>query len=112
MSGIGRPIRRQAANLRPLRVTKCLPQSGHPASATLRLGARNDASVRQTEAGSPDHRRRELVLLQGAFYSGARGVLMVLDHLAEQGDVDELHRIIGRFGTQIRATRRRPRSQH
>jgi hypothetical protein len=34
--------------------------------------------------------RRDEVLAQAAFYSGARGVLRVLDHLVETGDIEEL----------------------
>ena len=49
--------------------------------------------------------KRELAIAHGAFYSGARGVLMVLDHLAEHGEVDELNATIKRFGKQIRAIR-------
>jgi len=30
-----------------------------------------------------------------AFYSGARGVLMVLNHMAERGDLEKLNRTIG-----------------
>ncbi len=47
--------------------------------------------------------RRDQVLAQAAFYSGARGVLRVLDHLVEAGDVDELQRVIGRYARTIRA---------
>lgn len=46
--------------------------------------------------------RRDQVLAQGAFYSSARGVLRVLGHLLEDGDVDELHRVIRRHGRTIR----------
>jgi hypothetical protein len=46
--------------------------------------------------------RRDQVLAQGAFYSGARCVLKVLDHLIEDGDVDELQRVIRRHGRTIR----------
>jgi hypothetical protein len=35
--------------------------------------------------------RRDQVLAQGAFYSGARCVLKVLDHLLEHGDADDRH---------------------
>ena len=56
--------------------------------------------------------KRELTIANDAFYSGARGVLMVLDHMAERGDLDELNRTISRFGKQIRAIRRLPRSRH
>jgi hypothetical protein len=46
--------------------------------------------------------RRNQVLAQGAFYSGARCVLKVLDHLLEDGDVDELQSVIRRHGRTIR----------
>jgi hypothetical protein len=56
--------------------------------------------------------KRQLAIAHEAFYSGARAILMVLDHMAEHGDQDEISRTIGRFGKQIRAIRRQPRSQH
>jgi hypothetical protein len=57
--------------------------------------------------------KRELATAHGAFYSGARGVLMVLDHMAECGDMDEMNRIVRRFGKQIRAIRSsQPRRSH
>jgi hypothetical protein len=37
-------------------------------------------------------------LAQHSFYSGARGVLKVLDHLLEWGDEDELSKTIQRQG--------------
>jgi hypothetical protein len=46
--------------------------------------------------------RRDQVLAQGAFYSGARCVFKVLDYLVENGDVDELQRVIRRHGRTIR----------
>jgi hypothetical protein len=46
--------------------------------------------------------RRDQILAQGAFYSGARCVLKVLDHLAERGEVEELQRVIRRHGRTIR----------
>ena len=46
--------------------------------------------------------RRDQVVAQAAFYSGARCVLKVMDHLVEGGDVDELHRLIRRHGRTIR----------
>jgi hypothetical protein len=46
--------------------------------------------------------RRDQILAQGAFYSGARCVLEVLDHLAERGDVEELQRVIRGHGRTIR----------
>jgi hypothetical protein len=46
--------------------------------------------------------RRDQVLAQSAFYSGARGVPRMLGHLLEDGDIDELHRVIRRHGRTIR----------
>jgi alkylated DNA nucleotide flippase Atl1 len=46
--------------------------------------------------------RRDQVLAQAAFYSGARCVLRVLDHLVEEGEIDELQRVIRRHGRTIR----------
>src|SRR4029077_2419620 len=46
--------------------------------------------------------RREQLIAQAAFYSGARCVLKVLDHLAENGQVDELQRVVRRQGRAIR----------
>jgi hypothetical protein len=40
--------------------------------------------------------RRDLILAQQAFYSGARGVLKVLGRLAERGEYDALHKTIAR----------------
>ena len=40
--------------------------------------------------------RRDQVLAQAAFYSGARCVLRVLDHLVEDGELEELQRVIRR----------------
>jgi hypothetical protein len=46
-----------------------------------------------------------------AFYSGARGVLKVLDHMIEQGDYEALHKVIARHGRQINKIQaRRPRA--
>jgi hypothetical protein len=47
--------------------------------------------------------RRDQVLAQAAFYSGARAVLKVLAYLLEHGEDDELRRTIERHGRQIRA---------
>jgi hypothetical protein len=47
--------------------------------------------------------RRDQVLAQAAFYSGARGVLKVLGYLAERGDTDELQRVVRRHARVIRA---------
>jgi hypothetical protein len=53
-----------------------------------------------------------LVLSQAAFYSRARGVLKVLDHMIAQGDYDGLHKAIERQGRQIKVTQaRRPRAR-
>ena len=49
--------------------------------------------------------RRDQVLAQSAFYSGARCVLQVLNHLVEGGKVDELQRVISRHGRTIRVLR-------
>ena len=51
------------------------------------------------DAGKTDP--RHVALARDAFYSGARGVLMVLDHLAQHGEIDELHDTISRSGRQI-----------
>ena len=47
--------------------------------------------------------RREQVLAQGAFYSGARAIFKVLNHLLEHGEDDELRKTIQRQGRQIKA---------
>jgi hypothetical protein len=47
--------------------------------------------------------RREQVLAQGAFYSGARAIFKVLNHLLEHGQDDELRRTIQPHGRQIKA---------
>jgi hypothetical protein len=49
--------------------------------------------------------RRDQVLAQTAFYSGARCVLQVLNPLVEGGDVVELQRVISRHARTIRALR-------
>jgi hypothetical protein len=46
--------------------------------------------------------RRDLTMSQVAFYSGARGVLKVLDFMLEHGETDEALRTVRRFGRQIR----------
>lgn len=46
--------------------------------------------------------RRDQVLAQAAFYSGARGVLKVLGYLAERGETDELERVVRRHARAIR----------
>jgi hypothetical protein len=56
--------------------------------------------------------KRDVVLSQAAFYSGARGVLKVLDHMIRQGEYEELHKIITRHGRQITTIQRRhPRAR-
>jgi hypothetical protein len=45
---------------------------------------------------------RELALSHVAFYSGARGVLRVLDHMIEHGETEAAVRTIRRFGRQIK----------
>ena len=56
--------------------------------------------------------KRDLVRIQLAFYSGARGVLKVLAYLIDHGDYEELHETIKRHGRQIERIRsRRPRTQ-
>jgi hypothetical protein len=56
--------------------------------------------------------KRDLALSQAAFYSGARGVLKVLDHLIAKGDYEELHRAIERYGRQVKAIQtRNPRAR-
>jgi hypothetical protein len=47
--------------------------------------------------------RRDQVLAQGAFYSGARAILEVLGHLTERGDPGELERVVRRHARAIRA---------
>ena len=51
--------------------------------------------------------KRDVVITQRAFYSGARGVLKVLAYLLERGEVDELHETIRRQGRQIEKIRGR-----
>jgi hypothetical protein len=56
--------------------------------------------------------KRDLILAQDSFYSGARGVLKVLAFMFEQGEDDELRRVIERQGRQInRIQGRRPRAR-
>jgi hypothetical protein len=56
--------------------------------------------------------KRDLALSQLAFYSGARGVLKVLAYMLEQGEDDELRRVIERQGRQLnRIQGRRPRAR-
>ena len=51
--------------------------------------------------------KRDLAITQLAFYSGARGVLKVLAHLLEHGELEELHETIRRHGLQIEKIRGR-----
>lgn len=46
--------------------------------------------------------KRDLAFAHLAFYSGARGVLRVLDHMIEHGETDTAVRTIRRFGKQIK----------
>jgi hypothetical protein len=56
--------------------------------------------------------KRDLMLSQVAFYSGARGVLKVLDHMVARGDYEGLHKAIARQGRQIKAIQaRRPQAR-
>lgn len=55
--------------------------------------------------------RRDLTLAHVAFYSGARGVLRVLDHMLEHGEQDTALRTIRRFGRQIKAVQGRSRRE-
>jgi hypothetical protein len=56
--------------------------------------------------------KRDLILAQHSFYSGARGVLKVLDHLLEHGEDEELRKLIRRQGRQIKALQgQRPRAR-
>jgi hypothetical protein len=59
--------------------------------------------------------KRDLALSRVAFYSGARGVLRVLDYMIEHGETDAAVRTIQRFGRQIRVIqgqRTRQRKAH
>ena len=48
--------------------------------------------------------RRDQILAQGAFSSGARCVFKVLEHLIEGGNLEELQRVIRRHGRTIRVS--------
>ena len=51
--------------------------------------------------------KRDLALSHVAFYSGARGVLRVLDYMIEHGETEAAVRTIQRFfGRQIRVIQR------
>ena len=59
--------------------------------------------------------KRELALSHAAFYSGARGVLSVLDYMIERGETEAAVRTIRRFGRQIKVIqgqRTRQRKAH
>jgi hypothetical protein len=51
--------------------------------------------------------RRELAIANVAFYSVARSVLKVLDHMLAEGDIDAAHQSIRRLARQTRAIQRR-----
>ena len=53
--------------------------------------------------------RRDELLAQSAFYSGARCVLQVLNHLVEGGEADELQRVISRHGHSSRVLQEKAR---
>jgi hypothetical protein len=56
--------------------------------------------------------KRDLVVAQVAFYSGARAVLKVLDHMSSKGDFAEVQRTIERHSRQInRLQGRHPRAR-
>ncbi len=55
--------------------------------------------------------RRDLTLAHVAFYSGARGVLRVLDYMLEHGEQDAALRTIRRFGKQIKVIQEQGRSR-
>jgi hypothetical protein len=92
---------------RKLRQAEASMQEASHATTVCAKGAAHDnainsAAVDALQAVTVAHRvgssRRDLALAHGAFYSGARGVLKVLDHMLEHGDIDELHRTIQRQG--------------
>ncbi len=73
-----------------------------------------DDYKRTTIAQGIGDSKRDLALAHIAFYSGAQGVLRVLDQMLSDGDYDDLHETIARQGRAIRALRgrlRRPRIQ-
>jgi hypothetical protein len=55
--------------------------------------------------------RRDLALAQLAFYTGARAVLKVLDHMLDDGDTEGALRTIRRFGRQLKAMQARGRGR-
>jgi hypothetical protein len=50
--------------------------------------------------------KRDLALANVAFYSGARGVLKVLERMLEDGEVEAMHQAVRRSGRQMRAIQR------
>ena len=57
--------------------------------------------------------RRDQAVAHAAFYSGARGVLRVLGHVLEDGDLEEVQRVIRRHGRTIRVLQgQAPRKRH
>jgi hypothetical protein len=56
---------------------------------------------KKTLSADGDIDRRELILAQSAFYSGARGVLTVLDNMMQQGKIAKMHATIDRHARQI-----------
>jgi hypothetical protein len=56
--------------------------------------------------------KRDLALARVAFYSGARGVLRVMDHMIAEGGIDAARAVIERQGRQIkRIQARHPRAR-
>jgi hypothetical protein len=58
------------------------------------------------------HSELEILLMNTAFYAGARGVLKLLAELLERGELEELHRIIQHQGRQIARIENRPELPH
>jgi hypothetical protein len=54
------------------------------------------------------HSDLEILLMNTAFYAGARGVLKVLAELLERGELEELHRTLRHHGRQIARIENRP----
>jgi hypothetical protein len=74
-----------------------------------RLSLRSLWKIYKRTCVVPGTGKRELVMTQLAFYSGARGVLRVLAHLIEHGEYEELHETIGRNGRLIEKIQGQPR---
>jgi hypothetical protein len=49
--------------------------------------------------------RRDQIIAQGAFYSGAWGVLETLNELVKDGEIEKLQRAISRHSRTIQALR-------